>query len=82
MTTAILATAAALFGFLFFAACGVILQQAAEINAMERDFRDLQNELDDASVELAELRCEYERSMGGTSYKHRPVNRISRMFPK
>ena len=76
MTTAILATVATCFGFLFFAACGVILQQSAEINAMERDFRDLRNELDDASVELAELRCEYERSMGGTSYRFKPVNRV------
>ena len=82
MTIAILATAAALFGFLFAAACGVILQQAAEINAMERDIYDLKNELDDAAVELAELRCEYERSMGGRSYQYRPVNRISRMFPR
>ena len=82
MTTAILATVATCFGFLFFAACGVILQQAAEINAMERDFYDLRNEIDDASVELAELRCEYERSMGGTSYRFRPVNRISQRFPR
>lgn len=38
--------------------------------------------LSDEIEELREIRCEYERSLGGTSYQWRPVNRISQRFPK
>ena len=82
MITAILATAAATLGFFFCAACGVIIEQGREVNELEQEAHRLSRELESANTELEEMRCEYERSMGGTDYRWRPVNRISRMYPR
>ena len=82
MTIAILATLAAIFGFLFLTACGVIIEQGREVNELEYENHKLKQALDGANTELEEMRCEYERSLGGTSYEWRPVNRISRMYPR
>ena len=82
MIIALLATLAAIFGFLFLAACGVIIEQGREVNELEYENHKLTRELESANDELQEMRCEYERSLGGTSYEWRPVNRISRMYPR
>ena len=82
MAIALLATAASIFGFLFLAACGVIIEQGREVSELEYENHKLRQALDGANTELEEMRCEYERSLGGTDYQWRPVNRISRMYPR
>ena len=82
MTTALLATAAATFGFLFFAACGVIIEQGRDVSELEYANHKLTRELEAANDELQELRCEYERSLGGTSYRWKPVNRVFGSKPR
>lgn len=58
------------------------LAQAAEIRELEIDQMLIERALQDRDAELEELRCEYERSLGGTSYRWRPVNRIARRLPR
>lgn len=60
----------------------IALDTAKEVTDRDVSIRKLKRELDSAATELEELRCEYERSMGGHSWRFRPVNRISRRYPR
>jgi hypothetical protein len=76
MTTTLLTTTAILLAILLAGAIGQIAHMARDLHDRDWELRNLQDALDDANDELAELRSEYERSLGGERYKFRPVNRV------
>jgi hypothetical protein len=76
MTTTLLATTCILLAILLAAAIGQIAAMARDLHDRDWEIANLSDALDDANDELSELRCEYERSLGGTRYKFRPVNRV------
>ena len=82
MTIILLCSAVVGLLMLFGVTCMIAIDTAKEVVDRDVSIRKLKRELDSAATELEELRCEYERSMGGQSWRFRPVNRISRRYPR